>query len=120
MQTINIGQCFSLDPSGRFYSDDSGASGEQFREEHLLPALQNLQPGEKIIVILDDGPESYGSSFLTEGFAGIVKYGYMEARPLLDALEIEYTDPDYEFFEKKIKKYISEAKFASKDYKSTK
>ena len=120
MQTINIGKCFSLDPSGRYYSDESGASGEQFREEHLWPTLQNLQPGEKLIVILDEGPESYGSSFLTEGFAGIVKYGYMEAQPLLDLLEIKYTDPDYKFFDKKIKKYIREAKFDSKPYESTK
>ena len=120
MHSINIGKDFSMDPSGRFYSDNSGASGEQFREEILMPLLRKLGKREKVLIILDDGPESYGSSFLTEAFAGVVKYGYMEAQPLLDALEFLYTDSDYEFFVKKIADYIREAKFASKQYKSTK
>jgi len=69
---------------------------------------------------LDNDVESYGSSFLVEGFAGIVKYGYMKADVLLSILEFQYTDPDFEFYENKIVQYIKDAKYASETYSSTK
>ncbi len=120
MAKLNVGQQFSMDPAGRFYSDGTNASGEQFREEQLWPALQALEDGDVLTVILDDGPEAYGSSFLTEGFAGIVKYGYMSADKLLAKLKFQYQDPDYKFFETRIIAYISEAHFNSRQYTSTK
>lgn len=120
MRRIHVGKDFSMDPSGRYYSDGSGASGEQFREEVLMPILRELVQGEKVVIVLDEGPESYGSSFLTEAFAGVVKYGYMEAQPLLGVLEFQFSDPDFEFFKDKIEAYIKDAKFGSKAYKPTK
>jgi hypothetical protein len=119
MSFINIGKDFSDDPSGRFYSDGEG-SGEEFREEHLLPKLNDLKAGEKIKIILDDDVEGYGSSFLVEGFAGIVKYGYMAADLLTNKLEFEYSDEDFSFYKDRCIKYIKEAKFNSKSYTPTK
>lgn len=119
MATFNIGKEFSLDPSGRFYSDGDG-NGEEFREEYLLPKLNTLSAGEKLIIVLDDGVESYGSSFLTEAFANVVKYGYMDASELLSKLEIKYSDPEFEFFKDRIIQYIKESKFNAKKYVSTK
>lgn len=119
MKKINIGKDFSPDPSGRYYSD-STSSGEAFREKLLMPALRDLLGGEKITVILDDGVETYGSSFLTEGFANIVKYGYMTPEELIDRLIFEYRDSEFSFFEKKILQYIKESKFNSKKYVPTK
>ncbi|WP_141226321.1 DUF4325 domain-containing protein [Photobacterium sanguinicancri] len=75
MAMLNIGTDFSLTPAGRFYSDGSG-SGEEFREECLRVKLLALNNNEKLTIILDDGVDGYGSSFLVEGFAGMVKYGY--------------------------------------------
>jgi hypothetical protein len=118
MSTINIGEDFYDDPSGRFYTDGDG-SGESFREEHLLPALKTLSNDEKITIILDDNVEGYGSSFLTEGFAGIVKYGYMQATELLSKIEFEFKDDDFKFYQDRCIKYIKEAKFNSKPYIST-
>lgn len=118
MKTLNIGKDFSTDPIGRFRSDGN-RSGETFREDCLKQALQSLEPGEKLEIILDDGVESYGSSFLSEGFAGMVKYGFITSEELLAKIEIKYTNEDFEFFKKKILEYINKAKYNSKVYEPT-
>lgn len=118
--TIDVGKDFSNIPQGRFYSDLSPSSGEAFREELLWPKIQELGEGEKILIILDNDVEGYGSSFLVEGFAGIVKYGYMTAEKLISILELQNTDDDFDFFKKKIIQYIKEAKFNSQQYVCTK
>lgn len=115
----NVGIEFSPDPAGRFYTDGN-ASGEKFREEVLKGKISSINAGEKLTIILDDGVESYGSSFLSEAFGGLVKYGYFEPKFLLDVLRFEYSDPEFKFFEDRIKEYISDSSFASKEYISTK
>ncbi len=119
MSVFNIGQQFSNDPQGRYYSDGKG-SGEEFREKHLKAKLSELASGETLTIILDDDVDGYGSSFLTEGFAGMVKYGYMKADVLLSKIQFKYSDSDFAFYEKKVRQYISEAKFDSKKYEPTK
>lgn len=116
---IEIAKEFSDSPLGRFYTDGD-SSGEQFREEILKPKLEALKPGETISVVLDDGVQGYGSSFLVEGFAGIVKYGYMDSRQLLEKLIFEYSDDDFDFYKEKIIQYVKAAKFNSQSYESTK
>ncbi|WP_321407003.1 STAS-like domain-containing protein [Tolumonas auensis] len=119
MKKIHICNDFSSVPSGRFYTDGK-ASGEQFREELLKPAIASLKSNEKIMIILDEGVEGYGSSFLVEGFAGMVKYGYINSPELLDKLELKFTDNDFSFYKKKIIEYIESAKYNSEEYISTK
>ncbi|MDG9979552.1 STAS-like domain-containing protein [Ectopseudomonas oleovorans] len=119
MSTLNIGKDFSLDPAGRYYTDGDG-SGEEFREQKLLPALKSLRPGEKLEIILDDGVEGYGSSFLVEGFAGVVKFGHYTQEELLQIIEIKHTDEDFAFYKNKIIEYITEAKYNSKTYTPSK
>ena len=118
MAEIDIGRDFSENPAGRFRSDRS-KSGEEFREDVLLPAFRRLSQDEALTLILDNGPDSYGSSFLTEGFAGVVKYGYFPVSSFLPRLRFRYTNPDFAFFEKKIHKYCQEAVFASQAYVPT-
>jgi hypothetical protein len=108
MKTLNIGKDFSPDPAGRYRTDGSG-SGEGFREDCLLPAIRSLSPGEKLKIIIDDGVEGYGSSFLVEGFAGMVKAGHITKSELLNKIEITYTNEDFEFYKNKIIEYINEA-----------
>lgn len=119
MATINIGNNFSKDPAGRYYTDGD-SSGEQFREEVLRVAVANLQGDEKLIIILDDDVDSYGSSFLNEAFGGMVKYGYLSAENLKAILHIDYSDSDYEFYKNKIFEYIDNANYDSEEYVSTK
>lgn len=120
MKTLNIGKDFSPDPSGRFYTDDEVSSGEGFREDYLKGIIKSLELEEKLQIILDDGVEGYGSSFLVEGFAGMVKYGYITSKELLEKIEICYTDEDFELYKNKIIEYITTAKYNSKVYKPTK
>lgn len=119
MKTFNIGKDFSTDPIGR-YRTDGDRSGETFREDYLKPIITCLSPDEMLEIIIDDGVESYGSSFLSEGFAGLVKYGYITSEELLSKIIIKYTDDDFLFFKEKIIEYIKNAKFNSKVYEATK
>ncbi len=119
MKTLNIGKEFSPDPYGR-YRTDGDSSGEAFREDWLKIKIQSLEPSEKLEVIIDDGIEGYGSSFLSESFMGMVQYGYISSQDLLDEIEIVYSGNDYEFYKNKIIKYIKEAKYNSKVYKPSK
>lgn len=64
-------QDFSKFPGPR-YRRLGPASGEQFREEVLLPALKEF--GREFVIDLD-GVMSYGSSFLEEAFGGAVREG---------------------------------------------
>lgn len=68
MVKISIAKEFSTEPAGRFPSDGPH-SGERFRRELLVPALRECQ---NVVVILD-GVEGYGSSFLEEAFGGLVR-----------------------------------------------
>lgn len=116
MYKLFIGNSFYDDPSGRFYTDGDG-NGEEFREEVLKPLFDKF---EKVIVNIDENVEGYGSSFLVESFAGLVKYGYFTKDELLGKLGIEYSDPDFEFYRNRILKYINEASYKTKKYSSTK
>ncbi|MGF1842485.1 STAS-like domain-containing protein [Vibrio clamense] len=119
MSIFNIGTQFSDEPSGRYYSDTNKRSGEAFREDHLKGLIERLKPNEKVTFILDDDVDTYGSSFLTEGFAGMVKYGYITSTELLKKIDFEYSDPDYEFYAKRARKYIKEAEYNSQTYIAT-
>ncbi len=65
---INIAKDFSKYPYGRLrkYSE---TSGEVFREDTLFPIIEKF---DQIIIELD-GTEGYGSSFLDEAFANLIR-----------------------------------------------
>jgi len=119
MAILNVGVDFDKDPSGRYYTDGP-ASGERFREEFLKPKLGSLSRDEKLEIIIDGEVEGYGSSFLVEGFAGLVKHGYFSKDFLRNRMIIKFSDPDFEFYRDKIWMYIDSARFRSEKYASTK
>lgn len=69
-KTIDVGKDFSYFPGGRFLSDGE-YSGEEFRENILVPALKDKNI-DKVILIMDTAA-GYGSSFLEEAFGGIIR-----------------------------------------------
>ena len=69
--TINVAQVFSPTPGGRTRSDGD-FSAEEFRDEHLIPALKRCTDDEQVSVDLDGGA-GYGASFLEEVFGGAVR-----------------------------------------------
>ena len=98
--TISIAKQFSTAPSGR-YKADGPASGEQFRDELLIPALES---GSQVVVDLN-GVMGYGSSFLEEAFGGLVRKGFT-ADDLLKRLMIETS---LNFYRERIVTYIKDA-----------
>lgn len=100
--TIDVGKDFSRYPAGRFQKDGRG-SGEQFRNELLLPALASH---ERVQVVLDS-TMGYGSSFLEEAFGGMVRLGHVSPREALKRLDLVTSDPSLKL---EIESYISKAK----------
>jgi hypothetical protein len=84
---ISIAKAFSRFPAGRF-REDGPFSGEAFREDKLLPLLRKHS---EVVVVLD-GVEGYGSSFLEEAFGGLVREKYFTADELKKRLKIETQD----------------------------
>lgn len=68
---INIAEDFSKFPCG-VNPNDSPYCGSNFRDNFLLPALDNLKPNEKLTIQLD-GTLGYGSSWIESAFQGIDK-----------------------------------------------
>ena len=103
IKTINIAKDFSRFPYGR-HRKYSETSGEAFREDLLLPALK--EPDQIIHVELD-GTEGYGSSFLDEAFANLIRTnGFTKDEVLKRVHFISKKDPS---LIDEIKTYINEA-----------
>ena len=61
------------DIPGARYRDDGPFSGEQYREEYLLPAFDlALSEGARLLVDLDN-VQGYATSFLEEAFGGLAR-----------------------------------------------
>ena len=109
MKMISIAEDFSTTPAGR-YCRDGKFSGEAFRDNFLVPALQEE---EKVQVVLD-GTRGYGSSFLEETFGGLVRNGYFTKEELYLKLEVIAKTSAFTHYKMLIEKYISEAKSPEK------
>lgn len=102
MKDIFIATEFSRTPAGR-YRTDGPKSGEHFRDDLLVPALQ---AHGRVRVNLD-GVEGYGSSFLEEAFGGLVRVKGFDAQSLNRCLEIQTRDAAWK---DEIWTYIREAR----------
>ena len=74
MRTLKICNDFTDAPGGRLRSDGP-KSGQEFRDEYLVPFFEKLVGKEKGLIDLD-GCFGYATSFLEEVFGGISRiYG---------------------------------------------
>lgn len=87
MQHIYV-KDFSLFPGPRHIKDGK-ASGEEFRKNVLIPAIQR----DPQITLHLDGVEGYGSSFLEEAFGGAIRLG-IPADIMRNIVFISEEDPD--------------------------
>lgn len=106
--SINIAKDFCEFPSGRFRKNGEG-SGEEFREEILLPVFQ---AGDELKIELSGTP-GYPSSFLEEAFGGLVRSG-LSLNDLKNRLKIVSDEPSYETYILLSWQYIEKADKASK------
>ena len=65
---INVAEDYSRYPAGRFRTDGP-FSGQKFREDLLVPALNDTE----IVEVQLDGTAGFGSSFLEEAFGGLIR-----------------------------------------------
>lgn len=87
MTNITISKDFSEYPAGRFRKDGR-YTGEVFREDHLIPKLEQYDT----IEINLDGAMGYGSSFLEEAFGGLVRIKKFSKEVLHRKLKFSYKE----------------------------
>ena len=105
---INIAREFSPILMVRHKQKDM-KSGEEFREEILLPRVRQAVQERTILQIDFDGLKGINLSFLDESFGGIVRAGEMSAEDLLKILEFIPEKSYYDIYIDKTKNFISEA-----------
>lgn len=105
---IDIGTEFSAYPSGRFPSDGDH-NGEVFREKFLAPALNRAVAQNTVVVVDIDGVRSFGSSFLEEAFAGLIRLGLFSRAAVSEHLTIRSTKPHLSFFRAEIEDLLRTA-----------
>lgn len=90
-KVISIARQFSPTPAGRYLADGP-FSGEKFRTDLLLPALQQ---GDDTITVDLDGTSGYGAAFLDEAFGGLVRAGGFDPVLLHQRLTIQSVHPSW-------------------------
>tara|TARA_R110000751_G_scaffold144643_1_gene248231 strand:+ start:1071 stop:1430 length:360 start_codon:yes stop_codon:yes gene_type:complete len=108
---IDLAKQFSPYPSGRFPSDGTH-NGQAFRDDYLMPALvkaKSARGTEKVVVNID-GVRTFGSSFLEEAFAGLIRKGWFTRDEMERLLVIECSKPHLMIFKESISGYIRAAK----------
>lgn len=104
---LSIADKFSRYPGPR-YRKDGPFSGEQFRQEQLIPAIREaIQSNERLVVVLD-GVAGYGSSFLEEAFGGLVREG-LTLDQLSKYLEVEAKTQRFQHHRLRAQTYMQEA-----------
>lgn len=98
---IVIALDWSMSPTGR-YERDGESNATAFKKRFIL---DNLKAGENFFIDLD-GTDGYGSSFLDEAFAGLVRDNLIAKEEFFQRFTFK-SDEDPSFIEE-IKSYIDE------------
>lgn len=85
---ISIAKDFSEAPAGRYHPADGDFTGEKFRNEILIPALNK----HDAVIVVFDNESGYGSSFIEEAFGGLVRVSGFKKSWLKDHLTFEATE----------------------------
>jgi hypothetical protein len=115
VKVINIGKDFTRIPGGR-YRKYGPYSGEEFREEVLVPALK----GHDCVTVYLDDVETYMSSFLEEAFGGLIRKEHFSYDDLKTRLTVAAQAKRYQIFLRKVAQDMLDAANAPPDEKSPK
>lgn len=105
---IKIARDFSRYPGGR-YRADGKYSGEEFRDDVLVPLLLDAKRQNKSITVELDGAAGYPSSFLEEAFGGLVRNRLFDKSELDNIMKIN-AGPLFESYKSLVEKYLKEAR----------
>lgn len=108
MDNVRLLVCkdFSTAPGPR-YRIEGLHSGQEFREEVLLPKLEEAILSNRRLTVDLDGTAGYGTSFLEEAFGGLIRENGYKLNELLQVLEFKSIEEDYLIDD--IKEYLSDA-----------
>lgn len=103
---IFVATDFTKYPGPR-YRTSGPFSGQQFREDYIAPKLlEAIESNDVLVVVLDD-VAGYGSSFLDEAFAGLIRAGFTPIQ-VAQHLRIEGRTPRFLHHALRAKEYIEE------------
>lgn len=100
---ISIAGNFTKYPGGRYRRHGRG-SGEEFRDDYLLP---HLKKGEMVVVSFD-GTSGYPASFVEEAFGGLVRAG-LSLDFLKNNLTLNAQDQTYQVYIDQAWQYMRDA-----------
>lgn len=83
-----VAEQFHRRPSGR-YRTDGPWSGEKFREDYLVPLIQQAISENKKLLINFDNVSMSASSFIHEAFSGLIVHKHFTKEQLINTLVIE-------------------------------
>lgn len=101
---IDIAKQYAPRVGGRYRANGPN-SGEQFRDEILLPAYRK---SDRLIVRLD-GITGYTASFFEEAFGGLVRAENKQGRGAEVLRRVQFDTTDLSFLVPKIKRWMQEA-----------
>ncbi len=85
LKKINVIEDFHPRPKWRYRTEGDG-SGEEFRQDKLLPALSHYENVEVNLT----GYNRYGPSFISEAFGGLIRDEGMRLEELQERLVIKH------------------------------
>lgn len=97
---------FSTVPGAR-YPEEGDFSGQEFRNDVLIPKIKEAMSNHVHLIIDLDGTAGYGTSFLEEAFGGLIRIDDYSLSVLED-LFIFKSDEDIEYINE-IKGYMKDA-----------
>ena len=92
---------------GARFREDGEASGQEFREDYILPALHKLADGQRLVINID--ATSPSASFLEECFGGLIRVEGLERDLILAKIVIEAESEAAQEFKKLAMTFIDEA-----------
>jgi hypothetical protein len=103
---IKIATDFSRIPAARL-PEEGDFSGQQFRQEILLPKIKEAIAKKEKLEIDLDGTAGLGTSFLEESFGGLIRIDRLDYQTVINTLTfVSDEDPDYI---DEIKDYLKDA-----------
>ncbi len=107
MVNISVLKDFSRTPGPR-YKEEGSFSGEEFRNNILLPKLKEAIIQKKTLLVDLDGVSGYGTSFLEEAFGGLIRVNDIDYKTLKNTLKLKSEEDD--IYIEEIWEYIEDAK----------
>ncbi len=98
---------FSKYPGGRF-KKYGPHSGEEFRRERLLPAINGLKEGEKLVIDLSD-VYTFAPSFLDEAFCEPIRRKIVSYEDFIKKVDFK-SDSENSVFVSMIRNFLEEAR----------